>query len=137
MSREEVLYFIFQYHYHNNMTRVKHILIVDDNKDLLLMLGTLLKTKGYQVSTKEDTNDIEGVIRNIMPDIIMMDMLLSGADGREICKSVKADPALASIPLLMLSAYPQAVKDCMEAGADGFIEKPFDMKHLLQTIADL
>ena len=115
----------------------KHILIIDDNKDLLMMLTAMLKTKGYQISVCETPENIVALIKEVKPDIILMDMLLSGADGRELCKEIKADEAVASIPLLMLSAYPQAVHDCMAAGADAFIEKPFDMKALLEKLAGL
>jgi CheY-like chemotaxis protein len=117
------------------MDTKKHIVIIDDNEDLLMMLEALLKTKGYKVSLKEDVNGIGEFLTEVQPDIILMDMLLSGADGREICKTIKADTALADIPLLMLSAYPQAQEECLAAGANGFIEKPFDMKHLLDTLS--
>jgi DNA-binding response OmpR family regulator len=113
----------------------KHILIVDDNKDLLTMLTAMLKTKGYSISVSETAEGIVSTIKEIRPDIILMDMLLSGADGREICKEIKADNEIASIPLMMLSAYPQAITDCLEAGADEFIEKPFDMKVLLDKLS--
>lgn len=117
------------------MDTKKHIVIIDDNEDLLLMLEALLKTKGYKVSLKDDTEGLRQFLSKVQPDIILMDMLLSGTDGREVCKSIKADTSLANIPLVMLSAYPQAEQDCLAAGADGFIEKPFDMKHLLQTLS--
>lgn len=115
----------------------KRILIIDDNKDLLTMLTAMLKTKGYSITVSETAENIIPVIKETKPDIIMMDMLLSGSDGREICKQVKADSSIASIPLMMLSAYPQAVSDCLKAGADAFIEKPFDMKILLDKLASL
>ena len=115
----------------------KHILIVDDNRDLLMMLTALLKTKGYAISVSENADNIINVIKEAKPDIILMDMLLSGADGRDICRVIKADDSVAGIPLLMLSAYPQAITDCMAAGADAFIEKPFDMKVLLDTLQSL
>ncbi|RYD70818.1 MAG: response regulator, partial [Sphingobacteriales bacterium] len=99
----------------------KHILIIDDNQDLLTMMTALLKNRGYAVTVNDNADDIVEVIKKIQPDIIMMDMLLSGADGREKCREIKADPSIAGIPLVMLSAYPQAVTDCMAAGADGFI----------------
>lgn len=113
----------------------KHILIVDDNKDLLTMLTAMLKTRGYSISVSETAEGIVALIKEIRPDIVLMDMLLSGADGREICRAIKADKEIASIPLMMLSAYPQAITDCLQAGADEFIEKPFDMKILLDKLS--
>ena len=102
-----------------------------------MMMTALLKTKGYAVTVNDKADNITQIIKDVKPNIIMMDMLLSGADGRDICKLIKADPAISAIPLVMLSAYPEAVKDCMAAGADGFIEKPFDMKHLLSVLENL
>ncbi|RYY50741.1 MAG: response regulator [Chitinophagaceae bacterium] len=115
----------------------KHILIIDDNKDLLTMLTAMLKTRGYQVSVSETAEAILDRVKEVKPDLIMMDMLLSGADGRDVCRLIKGDEAIAAIPLLMLSAYPQAVDDCLAAGADGFVEKPFDMKVLLSKLSSL
>lgn len=113
----------------------KHILIIDDNKDLLTMLNAMLKTRGYIISVSETAENLIPTIKEIKPDIILMDMLLSGSDGRELCRQIKADAAISSIPLMMLSAYPQAVTDCLEAGADAFVEKPFDMKVLLEKLS--
>jgi len=115
----------------------KRILIIDDNKDLLTMLTAMLKTKGYNIVVSETAENIIPFIKETKPDIIMMDMLLSGSDGREVCRQIKADESIASIPLMMLSAYPQAVSDCLQAGADAFIEKPFDMKVLLYKLTAL
>lgn len=119
------------------MAPQKHVLVIDDNQDLLTMLNAMLKMKGYNVTMKENTDNIEAVVKELLPDIILMDMLLSGADGREICRQLKMTPELATIPLVMLSAHPQAREECLEAGADRFVEKPFDMKHLLATLADI
>lgn len=115
----------------------KRILIIDDNKDLLTMLTAMLKTKGYNIVVSETAENIIPFIKETKPDIIMMDMLLSGSDGREVCRQIKADESIASIPLMMLSAYPQAISDCLQAGADAFIEKPFDMKVLLDKLTAL
>lgn len=115
----------------------KQVLMIDDNADLLMMLTAVLKTKGYAITVSESADNVIDLIREVKPDIILMDMLLSGADGREICRSIKADPSTATVPLVMLSAYPQAITDCLAAGADAFIEKPFDMKVLLDTLSKL
>jgi DNA-binding response OmpR family regulator len=115
-------------------TEQLHVLVIDDNTDILYMLQAMLKLKGYKVSVKENTTAIESFIQEIVPDIILMDMLLSGADGRELCKNFKANTSIASIPVIMLSAHPHARIECLAAGADFFIEKPFEMTVLLQTV---
>lgn len=115
----------------------KHILVVDDNKDLLFMISSMLKIKGYQVSSLDNTDNIETIVIQNTPDAILMDMLLCGTDGREICRQLKSNKATSSIPILMLSAHPQAEENCLAAGADRFIEKPFEMEFLLNTLAEI
>ena len=111
-----------------------HILIVDDNEDILSMFKVMLEYKGYKVSVRVNSNNIKEVIKDVQPNIIIMDMLLSGSDGCEICKELKAEPLLALIPVIMISAHPQAKTQCLQAGADFFIEKPFEMNDFLQTL---
>lgn len=113
-----------------------HVLVIDDNEDILFMLQTMLKVNGYKASVEKKTDTIFSTIDSISPDLIIMDMLLSGADGREICKQLKADNALSSIPVIMISAHPDARSRCLAAGANYFIAKPFDMKEMLQTVAN-
>lgn len=113
-----------------------HILIVDDNEDILNMFKVMLEYNGYKVSVRVNSNNIKEVIKDVQPNIIIMDMLLSGSDGCEVCKELKAEPLLALIPVIMISAHPQAKTQCLQAGADFFIEKPFEMNELLQTLTD-
>jgi len=113
----------------------KHILVIDDNEDILFMLKAMLNFKGYTVSVKENTDNLKTFIKQLSPDVILMDMLLSGADGREICRSLKADPEIAKIPVVMISAHPQAKEECEAAGADFFLAKPFEMNDVFNTVA--
>lgn len=66
-----------------------HILVIDDNEDILFMIKTMLEMKGYRISAKDNPDDIESFIEQTRPDVILMDLLLSGFDGREICKKLK------------------------------------------------
>lgn len=111
-----------------------HILIIDDNEDILSMLKIMLELEGYRISIKENAIEIITFIGEISPDVILMDMLLSGADGREICKQLKAVSLFSKIPVIMISAHSEAKIECMEAGAEYFLEKPFDMNELFNTI---
>ncbi|HEX5024059.1 MAG TPA: response regulator [Agriterribacter sp.] len=114
--------------------KASHILIIDDNQDILAMLKSMLELKGYRVSVKDNIRDIEPAIKALMPNVILMDMLLSGADGREVCKQLKASPLLSRIPVIMISAHPNAETECLEAGADFFLDKPFDMENLFDVV---
>ena len=112
-----------------------HILIIDDNEDILFMLKAMFQFQGYKVTVQDKAENAEAVIRSVCPDLIVMDMLLSGADGRELVKQVKQVPDITHIPVVMISAMPQADQSCLEAGANYFVSKPFEMDVILQTIA--
>lgn len=111
-----------------------HILIIDDNEDILFMLKAMLEMKGFSITPKESPENIELFIETISPDLILMDMLLSGADGREVCKKIKMNKAIAHIPIIMISALPDADVSCLEAGTDYFLGKPFEMTDLFNTV---
>jgi CheY-like chemotaxis protein len=68
------------------------------------------------------------------PDVILLDVLLSGEDGREICRKLKADPQRQHIPVIMLSAHADASKVADTSGADDFLEKPFDVDALIAIV---
>jgi DNA-binding response OmpR family regulator len=110
------------------------ILVIDDNEDILTMTKIMLEIKGYHVATKSNTVQLEDFIKEFMPDLIIMDMLLSGADGREICKSLKEKADLAHISILMISAHPHAKQECLASGADYFLGKPFEIQEFFQTV---
>ena len=111
-----------------------HILIIDDNEDILFMLKAMFQFKGYRVSIKDNVDDLENEIIELSPDLVLMDMLLSGADGCVICRQLKANPRIATTPVVMISAMPHADQRCLEHGADHFVGKPFEMDNMLSTI---
>lgn len=113
---------------------IKKVLIIDDNEDIVAMLKTMLEMKGYNVYIKLNVTGLEESISDILPDLIIMDMLLSSVDGRTVCKSLKNDKRFASIPVLMISAHPSAQEKCLDAGADLYLAKPFDMKDFFSTV---
>jgi len=110
------------------------ILIIDDNEDIVLMLKAMLNLKGYVSEVKTNVQDLDEHLRKTRPHLILMDMLLSGADGREVCKDLKDSPEFAAIPILMISAHPTAKEDCIAAGVNYFLAKPFDMQNLFEVV---
>jgi two-component system alkaline phosphatase synthesis response regulator PhoP len=112
----------------------KKIMIIDDNKDIVAMLKAMLSMKGYDVFIKQNVDDIEDSLIEIWPDLIIMDMLLSGVDGRKICKSLKNDSRFDPISVLMISAHPYAKEECLNAGADMFLGKPFDVQDFFNAV---
>lgn len=115
--------------------RSRRILIVDDDEAILEAISVMLEMEGYEVFTS--TSDGEGLyklIRENHPHLILLDVLLSGADGRDVCVELKNNPLSKATPVIMVSAHLSAGKNFHEYGAQAFLPKPFDIEELLQTI---
>ena len=112
-----------------------HILVIDDNREILSTLDIILQRKSYRVSTKERLDDVLKSIRDIKPDLILLDKSLGWADGCDVCRQIKSDTELAHTPVIIFSAYYKKRDECIAAGADGFVEKPFAIHDLLNAIA--
>ena len=112
----------------------KRLLIVDDEYDIVEPLSMLFQAQGYSVSTITKGNETYEKVTSFKPDLILLDILLSGSDGREICRRLKKDPKTKKIPIIMMSAHPFAAKDSEGSGADDFIAKPFDIEKLLKLV---
>lgn len=116
------------------MTKPALILVLDDDPDICSMLKMVLDYHGYGAVDADGEEKATEILANNHVDLIIMDMLLSGADGTDICRRLKQDEQRSSIPILMFSAHPNAEKICLEAGADDFISKPFEMNELIDKI---
>jgi CheY-like chemotaxis protein len=113
----------------------RKILIVEDDPDIVLALTTILEDEGYVVVALDSGKHLsENLPPSSLPDLILLDMLLSGQDGREIARQLKADPSTRQIPILMLSAYPTIEQEAKAAGADSFLAKPFELDDLLAKV---
>ena len=115
----------------------KRILAVDDEPDILEFLQIILQEEGYEVLTSPKSDYLEQLPNGELPDLILLDVLLSGKDGREIVKYLKSQEETRHIPILMFSAHPSAEETSRQAGADDFLEKPFDIDVLLAKITHL
>ena len=117
--------------------QAKKILVVDDDPDILDALRFLLEDAGYEVKTTEKGEYAENLhdTNGGLPDVIILDVLLSGKDGRLICQKLKSQEDTKLIPIIMISAHPNAKQSVKAVGADDFIAKPFDMDELLAKIA--
>ncbi len=108
--------------------------MVDDSVDLLEMIQFILTHQGYTVYTLTNGYNIKKEIIEFQPGLVMLDIYLADEDGRNICLELKKDDATKHIPILVFSASPADLKDYETYCADGVIEKPFDLKNLLQKI---
>lgn len=108
------------------------VLIIDDDKDLLEVTKALLIKRGFAVETGNSREISLEKARSFNPQIIILDVFLSGVDGLEICKQLKSSIITSHIPILIFSAYPQIAGSAIyEYGADGFIAKPFEVNELI------
>ncbi len=112
-----------------------NILIVDDDLDIGFMLKMMLEFKGYSVSLAERPEQVPDILRSKNISLVIMDMLLSGINGVDLCKTLKEDKDTSMIPIIMISAHPFARESCLEAGAQEFISKPFEMDDILTKIS--
>ena len=113
---------------------MQKILIIDDDPDVITVLQLLLKRKGYEVATACNEREAYGQVDVFKPQLIVMDVLLSGTDGRTICKKLKSQEESKHIPIIMFSAHPSAQKNMEDFGADDFIPKPFESTKILERI---
>src|SRR5579862_8594973 len=112
----------------------KKILIVDDEPDILEFLQIILQEEGYAVTTSDKGEFLEQLHNGGLPDLIIVDVLLSGKDGREIVKHLKSQQETRHIPVIMCSAHPSAEETSRVAGAEDFIAKPFEIDLLLTKV---
>jgi DNA-binding response OmpR family regulator len=112
----------------------KKILVIDDDEGILEGFQAVLESEGYEVVLSLTAESIEKIIRNEKPDLILLDILLSGIDGRIVCKKLKAKKELKDIPIIMTSAKPRVEGSVKEVGADDYISKPFETEELLRKI---
>lgn len=113
---------------------MKKIFVADDNPAILDALEIMLQDKGYEVETTED-GAVAQDLKKPLPDLLLLDVWMSGIDGRDVCKKLKTAPATKNLPIILISATKGIEKIAKDAGADGFISKPFQMNHLLSVVA--
>jgi len=114
------------------------VLVVDDDPAILEICSDLLQTEGYTVSVATNGQQALEQIRTDPPQVILMDIMMPVLDGVEACRQVKANPATAEIPVVLMSARTNLTRQSQDlASADALVAKPFDIDHLLNTIHDL
>lgn len=114
----------------------KRILVVDDEPDVTELISYKLKREGYEVAAINDPLEIMGKAREFNPDLFVLDIMMPELDGLKICRMVRADSKLKSVPIIFLTAKGE-IEDRikgLESGADDYLSKPFDTKELALRI---
>jgi DNA-binding response OmpR family regulator len=116
---------------------MKKVLIIEDDESISQALTMALELEGFSIRPVLKAKESLAHIKAFKPDIILLDLLLSGIDGRHVAKDIKAHKKMATIPIILLSAHPAARAAAEEIKADDFIAKPFDVNDLIVKINKL
>ena len=118
------------------MSRAVRILVVDDDAVIREMIGSILEVEGYRVLMAENGDQSLQMLAITVPDLILLDVMMPGLDGNEVCRRLKSDPSRSFIPIIMLTALGQAEQRVrgLELGADDYLSKPFYIEELLARV---
>jgi DNA-binding response OmpR family regulator len=113
----------------------KKILVLDDDEDILDILSFILKDSGYEIQTLDNGEKVFDAIRKFKPDLVLMDVMLAGMDGRVICKRIKDTESTHDLPVILISGTHDLARSLDQQGApNDFVAKPFDVDFLLERI---
>lgn len=112
----------------------KRILVIDNDQDLLDAVETALLIENFKVETRPYVDNILTLVDEIRPDLILIDYLLYGINGGELCHLIKTQPKTAQIPVIIFSGYPRIIQSLGTYECDAFISKPFELSNFIETI---
>lgn len=113
---------------------MEKVLVIDDDRDILELVKVILTGKGINVAISNKPEAVNLLLRKHHPNILLMDISMGKYDGRNICKSVKENPDFSSLPVILFSANKIDPESVTLSCADGFLQKPFDIDSLINTI---
>jgi CheY-like chemotaxis protein len=121
------------------MVENKHatILVVDDNRDNVEIMRALLESRGYTVAEASDGKTALAKLEDIRPDLVLLDVMMPGMDGWQVCRTIKSHPSFGSTRVVMVTAKGgfEDKFEGMRAGADDYVVKPVDLKELTEKVA--
>ena len=111
-------------------------LIVEDDPDARKVLSLILKLDGYQIYSASGGQEALTVLAGVVPDVILLDVMMPGMDGYQVCHWVRSNPAIQHVAVIMLSgkADPESVARGMEVGADEYLAKPITPSNLTKQV---
>ncbi len=121
------------------MTAAAHILVVDDIAKNVKLLADVLAVKGFRVSTAASGEEALESIQNDPPDLVLLDVMMPGLSGYDVCRAVRADPKHALLPIVLVTALDPAKErvNGLDAGADDFLSKPINQAELMARVRSL
>ena len=117
----------------------KKVLVVDDEPDVTGLIAYHLKAKGHAVETVNDPLRSIGIARSLFPDLVILDVLMPGLNGLQVCRLLRADPKLKNVPIIFLTAKVEEGDRVQgfEAGGDDYVCKPFSVKELVLRVQSM
>jgi two-component system phosphate regulon response regulator PhoB len=117
----------------------KRIFVLEDDRDLVDLLQYNLERGGFQVAFATEGTLALPSLRKFAPDLLILDLMLPGIDGMEVCRQIRQNPSYASLPILMLTARTEETDRVvgLEMGADDYVTKPFSMRELIARVRAL
>jgi DNA-binding response OmpR family regulator len=111
-----------------------NILIIDDQPDILELMTDVLSMQGFAITALLSTTNIIKTIWQYNPDIVVLDHLLTGSYGGDLCREIKKHPTTAHLPVVLLSGFPRLKEAFGDYGSDAFVAKPFKLHTLTNII---
>lgn len=115
------------------MNNQKDVLIVDDDPDIAEVLSMILEDAGFSTRTF-NARETPETLKDDLPRVILLDVWMSGRDGRDICRYFKSQPATHHLPIILISANNNIQQFAMDAGADDYLAKPFNMEEVIAKV---
>ena len=118
----------------------KKILVIDDQEDLLELTRRLLQSSGYEVITLTDGTNAIDIIKKELPHLVLMDMIIPGKDGAQLCQEMKSDTSIRHIPIILTTGQMLDAAEYSQeglTGADDYLMKPFEIDDLLTKIGNI
>lgn len=115
----------------------KRIHILEDDQEIRNVIEILLKEEGFELQLSSSFSELKKNIQDAMPDLFLLDVMLPDGNGAEICEDLKTDIFTKHIPIIVMSAQNNSEQKAIDAFADAYISKPFDIYDVLGQINDL
>ena len=116
---------------------MKRVLLIDNDQQVLDMMCEVLQYAGFDIKTILTADDIFSDIEEFKPDAVIIDYILTGINGGEICHRIKVNEETAGLPVALVSAYPRVLQSLGDYGCDDFIPKPFDLEDFIRRVKKL
>jgi two-component system phosphate regulon response regulator PhoB len=113
---------------------IKRIHVLEDDEDIRYIIGVLLKDEGYELQLSSTFAELKSKLKDSVPDLFILDVMLPDGDGASICKDLKSDVFTQHIPIIVMSANDQNRQISLDAGANDYISKPFDIDYIVKRI---